>query len=120
MPTSAVGKTSLGPYSDTESVGDGLTRYNWVTDSGHLYFYAVGSRSAITQAVKYNASLYWDGDTYCPGGRQASPSAAPSAASSAGDPFDAKSYCSAEDFYYDYPDDFIDYEDAEDYWNAHQ
>jgi hypothetical protein len=120
MPTSAVGNTSLGPYSDTESAGDGLTRYNWVSDSGRLYFYAVGSRSAITQAVKYNAGSCWDGDTCYPDGKPSRPSAAQSAAASSGDPFDAESYCTAEDFYYDYPDDFVDYEDAEDYWNAHQ
>ena len=32
------------------------------------------------------------------------------------DPYDAKSYAHPENLYYDYPDDFWDYEDAEDYW----
>ena len=35
------------------------------------------------------------------------------------DPYDAKSYAHPEDLYYDYPDDFWDYEDAEDYWDKH-
>ena len=32
------------------------------------------------------------------------------------DPYDAKDYVDADDFYYDHYDDFFDYEDAEDYW----
>ena len=40
--------------------------------------------------------------------------------SSSSDPYDAKSYYHPEDLYYDYPDDFWDYEDAEDYWEEHQ
>ena len=35
------------------------------------------------------------------------------------DPYDAKSYAHPDDFYYDYPDDFWDYEDAEEYWEDH-
>ena len=37
--------------------------------------------------------------------------------SSSSDPYDAKSYAHPDDLYYDYPDEFWDYEDAEDYWN---
>ena len=40
--------------------------------------------------------------------------------SSSSDPYDAKSYAHPDDLYYDYPDDFWDYEDAEDYWEKHQ
>ena len=32
------------------------------------------------------------------------------------DPYGASDYAHPDDFYYDYPDDFWDYEDAEDYW----
>ena len=39
--------------------------------------------------------------------------------SSSSDPYDAKSYAHPEDLYYDHPDDFWDYEDAEDYWEKH-
>ena len=35
------------------------------------------------------------------------------------DPFHASDYAHPDDFYYDYYDDFWDYEDAEDYWEAH-
>ena len=35
------------------------------------------------------------------------------------DPYDAKAYGNAEDFYYDHYDDFFDYEDAEDYYNEY-
>lgn len=31
------------------------------------------------------------------------------------DPYDAQNYTEADDFYYDHPDDFLDYEDAEEY-----
>ena len=39
--------------------------------------------------------------------------------SSSSDPYDAKSYAHPEDLYYGCPDDFWDYEDAEDYWDEH-
>ena len=35
------------------------------------------------------------------------------------DPYDAKSYGNADDFYYDHYDDFFDYEEAEDYYNEY-
>ncbi|MGN0115180.1 MAG: hypothetical protein ACI396_07615 [Acutalibacteraceae bacterium] len=35
------------------------------------------------------------------------------------DPYDAKDYVDAEDFYYDHYDDFFDYEEAEDYYNEY-
>lgn len=35
------------------------------------------------------------------------------------DPYDAKSYAHADDFYYDYYDDFFDYEDAEEYYDSY-
>ena len=38
---------------------------------------------------------------------------------SSSDPYHAKDYAHPDDFYYDYYDDFWDYEDAEDYWEAH-
>lgn len=34
-------------------------------------------------------------------------------------PYYAKSYAHPDDLFYDYPDDFWDYEDAEDYWEEH-
>ena len=40
--------------------------------------------------------------------------------SASGDPFDAASYSHPDDFYYDHFNDFWDYEDAEEYWEAHQ
>lgn len=43
-----------------------------------------------------------------------SPSTNPSS-----DPYNASDYAHPDDFYYDYYDDFWDYEDAEDYWEAH-
>ena len=38
---------------------------------------------------------------------------------SSSDPYHASDYAHPDDFYYDYYDDFWDYEDAEDYWEAH-
>ncbi len=40
--------------------------------------------------------------------------------SASSDPYNAKDYYDAEDFYEDNYDDFWDYEDAEDYYNEHQ
>lgn len=36
------------------------------------------------------------------------------------DPYGAADYYDPDDFYFDYYDDFWDYEDAEEYWEAHQ
>ena len=36
------------------------------------------------------------------------------------DPYDVYDYSHPDDFYYDHYDDFWDYEDAEDYYDAHQ
>jgi len=36
------------------------------------------------------------------------------------DPYDAKDYADPDDFYYDYYDEFIDFEEAEEYWEENQ
>jgi hypothetical protein len=36
------------------------------------------------------------------------------------DPYDMSKYADAEDFYYDYKDDFVDFEEAEDYYKKHK
>jgi hypothetical protein len=36
------------------------------------------------------------------------------------DPYDISKYTDADDFYYDYKDDFIDFEEAEDYYKKHK
>ena len=41
------------------------------------------------------------------------PTSRPSASS---DPYNARDYSGADEFYDDHYDDFFDYEDAEDYW----
>ena len=121
MPASSVSKSILGAYSSKESIGGDLTRFKWISRSGDIYFYAIGDVWTITEVSKCNDSLYWDGDTYCPNGVQSQPATAQTDGTvSSNDPFDARSYSEPNDFYYDYPDDFVDYEDAEDYWNAHQ
>ena len=39
--------------------------------------------------------------------------------SKSSDPYGAKDYDDPDDFYFDYPDDFIDYDEARDYWEDH-
>ena len=79
------------------------------------------------------ATVYYNTDgvgtvrsVYLPGSRLVTPAptkrpVSTSRPSSSGksDPFDAKSYAHPDDFYYDYRDDFIDYEEAEEYWEKH-
>jgi hypothetical protein len=43
-----------------------------------------------------------------------------SGSSNKSDPYNASDYNNEEDFYYDHYDDFIDYEEAEDYYNKHK
>ena len=47
------------------------------------------------------------------------PSRRPAATPGASDPYDVHDYSHPDDFYYDHRDDFLDYEDAEDYFNDH-
>lgn len=47
-------------------------------------------------------------------------SSSKSKSKSSSDPYDAKSYAHPDDLYYDYPVDFWDYKDVEDYWEEHQ
>ena len=47
------------------------------------------------------------------------PTPRPTAKPQTSDPYHADDYAHPEDFYFDYYDDFWDYEDAEDYWEAY-
>lgn len=42
-----------------------------------------------------------------------------SSSKSSSDPYNAKDYAHPDDFYYDHYDDFVDFEEAEDYWDSY-
>lgn len=43
-----------------------------------------------------------------------------SSSKNSSDPYDAKDYAHPDDFYYDHYDDFVDFEEAEDYWDDYE
>lgn len=73
--------------------------------------YSSGSSSRSSNGKSYSSSTSKPSLSYSSGSKSKS---------SSSDPYDAKSYAHPEDLYYDYPDDFWDYEDAENYWNEHK
>ena len=77
------------------------------------------NRSYSNSSSTYKSSSSSKPSTYSSGNSYGGYSGSRSKASSS-DPYDAKSYAHPDDLYYDYPDDFWDYEDAEDYWEEHQ
>jgi hypothetical protein len=117
MPESRIGDTSLGKPSDN-------VRHNYECISGeqykaNLYDFKVNGHTIFTaRCVRGEVIQVWDSrdqDTSVPA-YQPSKSTKHSTDT---DPYHVNSYDDAEDFYYDYYDDFDGYEDAEDYFNEH-
>ena len=112
--------TKLGKHSSVELSQDfysmkyirRMKTYKWNDANGNLICKAT---------VRYNDS--GDGTVstvYLPNSRLVSPVPTRRPASrQTSDPYGAKDYAHPDDFYYDYRDDFIDYEEAEDYWERY-
>ena len=130
MSAADVGKTLLGECDQTDETwenGEKRTRCRWTAADGEPVFTALSDGKTVTRAYRENIDRYWDGKTLYPGGKPSAaqtqtPAAQPryTGGSDSSDPCDASAYSEADDFYYDHPDDFYDYEDAEEYWEAHR
>lgn len=72
-----------------------------------IYSYTAASTTARTAKYKSTTERSYNYKTYTKSRTETA------------DPYDAKSYGNADDFYYDHYDDFFDYEDAEDYYNEY-
>lgn len=97
--------------SSSKSYSSGSYRNTYSASS-----YTSSSRSSYSGSSSYGSSssskpVYSSSRSYT--------GSSPKHKSSSSDPYNAKSYYDAEDFYYDNYDDFWDYEDAEDYYNEH-
>ena len=77
------------------------------------------NRSYSNSSSTYKSSFSSKPSTYSSGNSYGGYSGTRSKTSSS-DPYNAKSYAHPDDLYYDYPDDFWEYEDAEEYWEEHQ
>ncbi len=93
------------------------------------------TKSSYTGGVRHNSS-YYSSQSYSSrssGSTKPSASTQPTSTnktssgssskktnSEKSDEFDARDYAHPDDFYYDHRDDFIDFEEAEDYWEDHQ
>ena len=117
-----INKTALGKPSSTvrhnrEMVnGQSLVAnlYDY-TSNGYVIFTARCVNGVVTDVFDDRAHPYKQSS----GSSSSSSSKKSTSSTKKSDPFHSSDYAHPDDFYYDYYDDFWDYEDAEDYWEAH-
>ena len=117
-----IDKTALGKPSSTvrhnrEMVnGQSLVAnlYDY-TRNGYVIYTARCVNGEVTDIFDHRDDPYKQSS----GSNSSSSSKKSSSSAKKSDPFHASDYAHPDDFYYDYYDDFWDYEDAEDYWEAH-
>ena len=113
----ALGKPSSTVRHNREMVnGQSLVAnlYDY-TSNGYVIFTARCVNGVVTDVFDDRAHPYKQSS----GSSSSSSSKKSSSSTKKSDPFHASDYAHPDDFYYDYYDDFWDYEDAEDYWEAH-
>ncbi|MBR3610999.1 MAG: hypothetical protein IKL57_06030 [Oscillospiraceae bacterium] len=111
-------KTRLGKADKVESTYDVIgshiiitKSYIWLNSNGTYRAYAITGEDLYEEGKRMVYSF-----TDCSKKTYYSSSKG----SSKSDPYNAKDYGYADDFYDEYYDDFYDYEDAEDYWMWNQ
>ena len=117
-----IDKTALGKPSSTvrhnrEMVnGQSLVAnlYDY-TRNGNVIYTARCVNGVVTNIFDHRDDPYKQSS----GSNSSNSSKKSSSSTKKSDPFHASDYAHPDDFYYDYYDDFWDYEDAEDYWEAH-
>lgn len=117
MDEECIHKTRLGKAdkvdSDYEVYGNHIIitkTYIWLNSNGTYRAYAITGEDLYEDGKRMVYSF-----TDCSKKTYSS-----SKGSSKSDPYNAKDYGYADDFYDEYYDDFYDYEDAEDYWMWNQ
>lgn len=117
MSESRIRSTGLGSPSDK-------VRHNNQVKNGKQYvanlydFYRDGQRVFTARCVRGTVTEIWDyRDDPVTTTKKARRSTGKQ--STTADPYDAKNYSNEEDFYDDHYDDFMDYYEAEDYYNEH-
>ncbi len=123
-----IGMTLLGPADEcenrdeTDSRGTHYSReYSWYADDGKLACWVWCINKQVHMVSKYGTDIYWTADGKPDFGnttRRKEPKKS-SNSNKRNDPYHASEYGYADDFYEDYYDEFYDFEDAEDYWEAH-
>ena len=109
---SDIGLTSLGEPSRVESRRIRFKDYtDYFFDRDGFPIFAARCCDSVVTSV-YDARSPKSGSS---GGT----SSGSTGKGSSRDPYDVNGYLHPEDFYYDHIDDFYDYEEAEDYYNAH-
>lgn len=116
MPPEYINNTKLGSADSVSTYGTSKV-YTWKAADGCTVFkVTIDSNGYVSEAEKYRENTHWNGNTLL--STHEGYSSKPSYSYNS-DPYDAGAYSNAEDFYYDYYDDFFDYEDALYYWNSH-
>ncbi|MCH5304001.1 MAG: hypothetical protein J1E41_03980 [Ruminococcus sp.] len=119
MSESKISDTSLGSPSSN-------VRHNYQVKNGEQYlanlydFYQDGACVFTARCVQGRVTQVWDSRDNPVAPYKSHRSKSSSSKSKTSDPYNAKDYYDADDFYYDNYDDFWDYEDAEDYYNEHK
>ncbi len=112
------------------AISDPYGAYNY-SDPYEFYYDHVDDFEEYTDAVEYwnkhhgtstsssKSSSSGSTSSSSSSGKSSNSSSSSSSSSTKKDPYNASDYPDAEEFYYYHTDDFIDYEEAEDYWNKY-
>ena len=121
-----IDQTSLGKHDSVKINYDTLDSsvistkvYYWKNSDGTNLAYAITNRDYSTGERTVSYFVYEDKIKSAPP-KNISEIKSPPKSSNSNDPYNAKDYGYADDFYDEYYDDFYDYEDAEDYWMWNQ
>lgn len=122
MSESQIARTKLGMYDkySKDKVFDGEYDYIWEDSQGKMLFKARVKKGVVVGISEFSTSksdkpASAESSAPSSAGKNSKPAATskPKASES------VAGYYSPEDFYYDHPDDFFDFEEAEEYYYAH-
>ena len=117
-----ISRTKLGMYDKymKDKVFDGEYDYIWEDSNGKMLFKARVKKGVVVGISEFSGSKSdKPASTKTPVTSSVGKTSKPAATSKPKTSKSVAGYYSPEDFYYDYPDDFFDFEEAEEYYYAH-
>ena len=122
MSESQISRTKLGMYDKymKDKVFDGEYDYIWEDSNGKMLFKARLKKGVVVGISEFSGSKSdKPASTKAPVTSSVGKTSKPAATSKPKTSKSVAGYYSPEDFYYDHPDDFFDFEEAEEYYYAH-
>lgn len=122
MSESQISRTKLGMYDKymKDKVFDGEYDYIWEDSNGKTLFKARVKKGVVVGISEFSGSKSdKPASTKAPVTSSVGKTSKPAATSKPKTSKSVAGYYSPEDFYYDHPDDFFDFEEAEEYYYDH-